>query len=421
MANILFVDDNIEVRQLVQRYLEEEGHRVVPADNGRQAQRIAPEMRPDLIVTDIMMPKLDGFGFFEAVRADPKTAKTPVIFLTALNNPETLRKALKAGVDDFISKPFERAELIRVITQQLATTPGGKAGGDPWALNAQTRGAPVSKPAPPASSLTTLTTTLTGVPATAASPGATDPALRFSLSDTELLPITRATSRWDVNGTVLFCDVRNFQTFRASLNGVEVVEVLTQFFSNARAVVEQQKGWAVKFLGDGFVALFEDAAGAAESQTVRALKSALLIVLVAQRLKSWLRTRFPDRALPDFTVGLGVHAGHVAVGTLSVEAGAGFTIASATVHQALRLEQMTKTLGWSIVASQTAFEDAAEILDLGRGALTPTPGSGGDLLVAEVRGPLPRAAKSQEQLKIFSLIEAAVEANTAAIVARRPG
>lgn len=479
MATILVIDDDADMRNLVRAFLLAEGHTIETADNGKVAMRVAPDLLPDLIISDILMPGLDGFGLFEAIRAHPKTAKIPVIFLTASNDRETLLRALRMGVDDYVSKPFDQAELVSVVTQRLRPSAGTDAQSDPWTLEMPVSGirlqpvgrkkaisefvpkearekpapepavpkaadvaawqkapdsakpsttgpastAPAWKPTAPAESSAPTATAKPGIarPRPAPSPLVTiandDAPIRFSMSDTALANIDAATERREATATLLFCDVRGFQKFREGLNGMQVVEILTQFFLSSRNTVTKQGGWLVKFLGDGFVAAFEDSTGQAESQQVRALKAALMIVLAAQRLKSWLRTRFPERAFPEFAIGIGLHTGPVTIGKLPDSFVERYTVAGEPVALCLRLEQMTKELGWSIVASQATFLSAAEILSLGRGAMAPKVGQTANLLVAEVRGPLPDAAATQEQQKVFSLIDAAVESNTAAIVA----
>lgn len=484
MATILVIDDDSDMRNLVRAFLVAEGHTIETADDGKQAMRFAPDLMPDLIISDILMPNLDGFGVFEAIRAHPKTTKIPVIFLTASNDRETLLRALRMGVDDFVSKPFDQAELVSVVAQRLRPSAGTDAQSDPWILEKPSSGkrmppvgrkAPVSEfvpkpkhnpvvpelvaesPAAPEPVKPEGTDTAAAtpepkaeIPADFAAPAANAPLakgatsakpekvrtrqapsplvtianddapIRFSMSDTALADINAATEKRDAAATLLFCDVRGFQKFREGLNGMQVVEILTQFFLSSRNTINKQGGWVVKFLGDGFAAVFEDSDTQKESQQVRGLKTALMIVLAAQRLKAWLRTRFPDRDFPEFAVGIGLHTGMVSIGTLPDKFVERYTVAGEPVALCAKLEQLTRELGWSIVASQATFLSAAEILSLGRGAMAPKVGKTENLLVAEVRGPLPDAAASQEQLKVFSLIEAAVESNTAAIVALGP-
>ena len=108
---VLIVDDEYSGRETLQSVLEGEGYRLEMAENGLQAIEKAKKLQPDVILLDIMMPGMTGFEVCERIRNDPQIAEIPIIVLTALDNRESLLTALKAGADDFISKPFDRYEL----------------------------------------------------------------------------------------------------------------------------------------------------------------------------------------------------------------------------------------------------------------------------------------------------------------------
>lgn len=108
---ILIVDDEYAGRETLQSILESEGYQLEMAENGMQAIEKAKRLMPDVILLDIMMPGMTGFEVCERIRNDPQIAEIPIIVLTALDDRESLLTALKAGADDFISKPFDRYEL----------------------------------------------------------------------------------------------------------------------------------------------------------------------------------------------------------------------------------------------------------------------------------------------------------------------
>jgi putative two-component system response regulator len=108
---VLIVDDEYAGRETLQSVLEGEGYQLEMAENGQQAIEKAKELLPDVILLDIMMPGMTGFEVCERIRSDPQIAEIPIIVLTALDDRESLLTALKAGADDFISKPFDRYEL----------------------------------------------------------------------------------------------------------------------------------------------------------------------------------------------------------------------------------------------------------------------------------------------------------------------
>jgi len=108
---VLIVDDEYAGRETLQSVLEGEGYRLEMAENGWQAIEKAKALLPDVILLDVMMPGMTGFEVCQRIRNDPQVAEIPIIILTALDDRESLLNSLKAGADDFISKPFDRYEL----------------------------------------------------------------------------------------------------------------------------------------------------------------------------------------------------------------------------------------------------------------------------------------------------------------------
>jgi putative two-component system response regulator len=108
---VLIVDDEYIGRETLQSVLEGEGYELEMAENGLQAIEKARKLLPDVILLDVMMPGMTGFEVCQRIRSDPQIAEIPIIILTALDDRESLLNALKAGADDFISKPFDRYEL----------------------------------------------------------------------------------------------------------------------------------------------------------------------------------------------------------------------------------------------------------------------------------------------------------------------
>ena len=108
---VLIVDDEYIGRETLQSVLEGEGYQLEMAENGFQAIEKAKQLLPDVILLDVMMPGMTGFEVCQRIRTDPQIAEIPIIILTALDDRESLLNALKAGADDFISKPFDRYEL----------------------------------------------------------------------------------------------------------------------------------------------------------------------------------------------------------------------------------------------------------------------------------------------------------------------
>ena len=108
------------MRRNIALLLEMEGFEVVTAENGREGVAKARETRPDVVICDVMMPELDGYGVIQALRADKETATTPFIFLTAKGDKADLRIGMNFGADDYLTKPVIREDLLAAINARLA-------------------------------------------------------------------------------------------------------------------------------------------------------------------------------------------------------------------------------------------------------------------------------------------------------------
>ena len=116
---ILLVDDEVDILEFVRYNLVREGYEVFTAQNGAEALEKAAKESPDLILLDIMMPDLDGYEVLKRLKADPAHEDIPVIFLTALHNPEDIVKGFKFGASDYVSKPFNHEELITRVSHHI--------------------------------------------------------------------------------------------------------------------------------------------------------------------------------------------------------------------------------------------------------------------------------------------------------------
>jgi len=117
---ILVVEDYEPLLIGIQDILETEGYTVLTATDGREALQMMEEVRPSLIVADIMMPTMDGYALFEAVRARPEWTPIPVVFLTSKAEKEDLSRGRKLGVDGYITKPFDPDTLLTTVQLLLA-------------------------------------------------------------------------------------------------------------------------------------------------------------------------------------------------------------------------------------------------------------------------------------------------------------
>src|SRR3989344_8709913 len=116
---ILLIEDNNEMRENISEILELSNYDVVSVKNGKEGVEIAEKNKPDLIVCDIMMPVLDGYGVLHILSKNEKTADIPFIFLTAKAEKTDFRKGMEMGADDYLTKPFDDVELMNAIESRL--------------------------------------------------------------------------------------------------------------------------------------------------------------------------------------------------------------------------------------------------------------------------------------------------------------
>jgi DNA-binding response OmpR family regulator len=119
MRRLLVIDDHDDIRENIAEILTLAGYEVFTAPNGKRGVEIALKEKPELIICDIMMPELDGFGVLHLLRKNEATLETPFIFLTAKTERADFRKGMEMGADDYITKPFDDIELLNAIEIRL--------------------------------------------------------------------------------------------------------------------------------------------------------------------------------------------------------------------------------------------------------------------------------------------------------------
>ncbi|MFA6059465.1 MAG: response regulator [Taibaiella sp.] len=119
MRTILLIEDNTVIRENMAEILELSDYKVLTAKDGKEGVAIAIEHKPDLIVCDIMMPVLDGYGVIHMLQKKPETQNIPFIFITAKTERDEIRKGMQLGADDYITKPFTETELLTAIETRL--------------------------------------------------------------------------------------------------------------------------------------------------------------------------------------------------------------------------------------------------------------------------------------------------------------
>jgi CheY-like chemotaxis protein/class 3 adenylate cyclase len=384
MTQILVVEDDDAIRNNIIRLLRLEGYGIVAAANGREGLERARECRPDIVLTDIGMPEMDGFQLLEAVRGDPRLAGTSVMMLTALDDRASMRRGMAAGADDYLAKPFTRDELLEalegLLKKQMRTE-----GSIEQAVRAREDALRQS-----------FAESLGGANATQRV--ALDFPQRVALDFPQRVALDfpqrhdlgapqGAVAEQVLQATVLHAEIRGFTSIAEKLESREVAELLTQFFERGCEPVLKNGGRHLKFIGDGVIAVFHDGVGASPlSARRRGISAALGMALATHEFRGWLDQRFAARGLPPFAIGAGLHAGEVTICTLGSAHSKETTPIGDTVNVAALLQAASEELGWTVVASHEVLGGAGEGIQTGGMTSLAVRRDSGYLDVAEIRG-----------------------------------
>ena len=386
MTTILIVEDDEVIRRQLVRLLGGAGYHTLDCADGALALAQARRRRPDVVVSDVSMPELDGYGLVEAMRADPALAATPVMLLTALDERSSMRRGMAAGADDFLAKPFRPAELLEAVA---------------GLLRKQERVADRIE-----SAVAARVATLRRQLATSAEQRRSD---EYGLAAAADAVVDR-----QVQGTVLFADIRNFTALAELLRSGEVAELLGAYFEHVCEPVLGNGGQHLKLMGDGLMSVFlDEVPGGALPAARRAVAASLGIAVATHRFRDWVDQRFAGRDLPPFAIGVGLHAGEVTLCRLGTPQNMEVTPIGDTVNVAARLESASKELGWTVVASTGVLAGAGAGIQTGGTASLALRGRSEDVDVVEVTGLAPGAADRGPGMAPAHAVRTAVEVNSA--------
>ncbi len=353
---ILIIEDEAQIRINISLMLKGEGYDVATAENGHIGVERALEFLPELVLCDVMMPELDGFGVLAALRAEKRFADLPFVFLTALDDRASMRRGMNLGADDYLTKPFTRDDLLEAVTSRLKRRADiedvfeGRLTLKVDELQTQYR---------------------------AELAGNTGPSEQDA-------PDPRGRTGRMLNATVLFSDIRNFTTYSERLSAADTALLLNTYFERACQPILAQGGRITKLLGDGVMVLFE-ATAEDPNHARRALRAALGIAIVAHRFRDWVKQKHGG-ALPEFSVGAGIHTGEVIMCRVGPPGSQEWTVIGDSVNVASRLEGQTKELGWVVVASRATVAAAGPAVTEGASTKLSLRGRSETIDVAEIVG-----------------------------------
>jgi CheY-like chemotaxis protein len=358
MALIIVMEDDASTRMLVMSVLKKDGHEVLAAEDGQQGlQLLAGPHLPDLIISDVQMPGMNGFQMLAALRANPAHASIPVILLTSLQERAHMRIGMTTGADDYITKPFRPGELREAVAAQL----------NKRAVQAHLQALAVGE--------------------------AVDKALAEQKHQLAKLYEERLAAelseRWPEgdpdagderlpNATVLFVDIPNYATVAEKLESRELAELVKKFYGSANDTVHLFGARHMRFVGEGLLAVF---ASDTDTRTVnhglRAARAALGLVESTRGIDEYLKARYPGRQLPRFEVNVALHTGPVALTVLQdpLHGGPAQTLpVGDAVSATMLLQKQGRALGWPIIASVAALRSVTGAVKTGARAFVELPG-----------------------------------------------
>ena len=305
-GRLLVVDDNKVNRLLLGRSLEQQGHTVEMAENGRQALEMLHARPFDLVLLDIEMPEMNGYQVLEKATADLHLRDIPIIITSALEELDSVVKCIEMGAEDYLTKPVNPVLLKARIGASL----------EKKRLRDQQR----------------------------------ELIRKFATSEvaTDLETSGFALGGKFVEATAMFSDIRSFTTIAESQTPSETIELLNTYYTLMFEAISDQGGVVNQMVGDGLMAIF----GAPLTQPdhcVHAVKAALDMIDMIRLLNA-------DRlaqAKSEIRIGIGIASGQVIAGYTGTTRRATYTCVGDTVNLAARLESHTKVVGKPILIDGT--------------------------------------------------------------------
>ncbi|MEO7547816.1 MAG: response regulator [Ramlibacter sp.] len=369
MALIVVMEDDAGTRMLIASVLRKDGHEVLTAENGEQGLGLVKTKRPDLVISDVQMPLLNGFQMLSAVRQDASIAATPVILLTSLQERAHMRIGMNTGADDYITKPFRPAELREAAAAQLNKR--------------------------------VMQATLQGMAVDAAVQAALQRQKDQLARLYEQRLAAELSERWPSgdgaeddekfsSATVLFVDIPSYGSVAEELSANELTELVKKFYGSANDTVLLFGARHIQFVGEGLLAIFADSTDTRTvSHGLRAVRAALGLIESGRGIQKYLEALYPGRQLPKFEVNVALHAGPVTLTVLQDplhgHASQSLPVGDA-VSATMLLQKQGRVLQWPVLASMAALRPVTGAVRTGGRSMVDLPGRTAPVDAAEVTG-----------------------------------
>ena len=341
-ARVLIADDNTANLRILRTRLAADGYEVVTAADGEEALVVARDSTPDLILLDIMMPKVDGIEVCRQLKAAQGSGFTPIILVTAMTDAKDIVAGLEAGADEYLTKPVDHAALSARVRSMLRI----KGLHDTVAAQAQeiarwnaTLERRVAEQVAELERVSRLKRFFSPPLAEAiVAGGAADP----------LKPHRREIS-------VVVLDLRGFTAFAETSEPEEVSEVLESYHAEVGRFIVEHEGTLERFTGDGMMIFFNDPAPVAnpEERAVRMAEAmrARIRVLGAE----WRRRGY------DLDLGMGIAKGYATIGAIGFEGRRDYAAIGSVTNLAFRL--CTEAAPGQILISQRIYAAVADLVE----------------------------------------------------------
>lgn len=323
---ILAVDDMPTNLEILRVRLEAQGYEVITAEDGEQALTKARELEPDLVLLDIMMPKLDGIAVLKQLKQDAKLRFVPVILVTAKSDIRDVVSGLDAGGDEYLTKPFEHAALTARVRSLLRV----KELHD----TVQHQATKLQEQTEQLSSWNRLleervAEQLTEIERIGRLKRFLAPQVAQMIASSDLPDSVLASHRQEI--TVLFCDLRGFTNFTETSEPEEVMAVLRDYHENLGELIFRYEGTLERFLGDGIMIVFNDPIPCVD-HTERAVRLALDM---RERVNA-LGTQWRRKG-HELGFGIGIATGFATVGQIGFQERREYTAIGSVINLASRL------------------------------------------------------------------------------------
>ena len=340
---ILIVDDNPTNVKVLQTRLAAEGYEIVTAADGEEALAAARQHAPDLILLDVMMPKLDGFEVCRRLRADAAFPFTPIIMVTAMADSKDVIAGLEAGGDEYLTKPVDHAALAARVRSMLRikrlhdTVETLAAEVKEWNASLERR---VAEQVGELERVGRLRRFFSPQLAELIVNGGTDDPLK--------------SHRREI--TVVFLDLRGFTAFAEVAEPEEVMGVLREYHQVTGKLILEYEGTLEHFTGDGITILFNDPVPI-PNPAERAVRMALTIrERVSRMAEDWVKRGY------ELSLGIGIAQGFATIGAIGFEGRWDYSAIGTVTNLAARL--CAEALGDQILIAQRVYAGVETLVEV---------------------------------------------------------